>query len=289
MHFSIVIPTYNRWTTLRQALHAVQAQTLPAREVIVIDDGSKDETPQALPQEFPTITYCRQLNAGPAHARNQGIELATSEFIAFTDDDCLPPPNWLASLADGFQRYPQAVGVGGSLLASFALRRTNLLAQYEEYCVRVLAQASELEILAGFDCPAGGTNNMSYRRSVLKEVGGFDPNFPYAAGEDADLKYRLARVGAQFLYTPIVVTHLQPYTWKAFCKQQFVRGKGSVYFDRKWRSTPSRLKIALRLLNGLFRLIAQWRNLPQQKFVLPMFIELWQNLRGQWVALGELS
>lgn len=289
MRCSVVIPTHNRWTILKQTLPAVVTQTLPAYEIIVIDDGSQDETPQNLPRLFPNIKYLRQYNRGPASARNLGLATAKGEIIAFTDDDCLPPSDWLLKLTDGFRRHPQVVGVGGALLATPDLRRINILARYEEYCVRVRAHAADTEIVAGFECPAGGTNNMSYLRTALQSIGGFDPDFPYAAGEDADLKFRLAREGAQFLYTPVVVTHLQSYTWTAFRRQQYVRGKGNIYFDKKWRGQPTRTKILLRSISGLWRWSQEWMHLEDKRLAGPALVELWQNLRGQWAALGEIE
>jgi glycosyltransferase involved in cell wall biosynthesis len=289
MRFSVVIPTYNRHATLRQTLQAVLAQTHPDFEVIVVDDGSTDATPAMLPAEFPTVRHYCQANAGPAAARNRGIAEATGEIIAFTDDDCLPPPDWLARLADGFCRQPQVVGVGGPLLAPVNARRKNLLARYEAYIVQDLYQAREAEVLAGFDCPAGGTNNMAYRRAALQAIGGFDETFPYPAAEDADLKWRLAQQGHLFFYTPVTVWHLQPYTWPAFRQQQFTRGKGSVYFDRKWKRPPTRLKIAARLLLGIARWLARLPRLPELALLRPALTETWQVARGQWAALGEFT
>jgi GT2 family glycosyltransferase len=287
--FSVVIPTYNRWATLRQTLTALQAQTWPAHEIIVVDDGSQDETARALPAHFPAVRYLRQANAGPATARNRGIAEATGEMIAFTDDDCLPPADWLARLADGFQRHPEVTGVGGRLLAPAHVQATNLLAQYEAYTVIALAGANDTEIRAGFDCPAGGTNNIGYRREALRAVQGFDTQFPYAAGEDADLKWRLAQNGAQFLYVPLTVWHLQPYTWPAFRKQHTVRGKGVIYFNRKWGGAPSYGRIMARGFYGLARAFAQWPRYPSPALLRPAIEETLYNTRGQWLARQEIT
>jgi GT2 family glycosyltransferase len=214
---------------------------------------------------------------------------AAGDLIAFTDDDCLPPPDWLARLADGLRRYPQASGVGGALLAAPEVRAANLLARYEEYTVRVLAGAGNVEIIGGFNCPAGGTNNMAYRRDVLEKIGGFDPTFPYPAAEDADLKWRLAQNGARFLYLPVMMTHLQTYTWPAFRKQHFVRGKGVVYFDHKWGRPTTRLRVILRLGAGLIRWLTRLPTLPEPGLARPALEELWANTRGQWAALKEIQ
>lgn len=86
MKVSVVIPTYNRYSVLKRAVASVFAQTHPAHEVIVIDDGSNDETPQIL-QDFPQIQYFYQKNSGVSSARNLGIEKSNCEWIAFLDSD----------------------------------------------------------------------------------------------------------------------------------------------------------------------------------------------------------
>lgn len=288
MKFSVVIPTYNRVGILRQTLNAVTSQTYPEHEILVVDDGSTDETPLMVRREFPAVRLLQQANHGPATARNRGLEAASGDAVAFTDDDCLPPSNWLERLTDGFERHPEVVGVGGPLLAAAGVRAHNLLARYEEYVVRVLYKARDAEVVGGFECPAGGTNNMAYHRDALCSVGGFDSTFPYPAAEDADLKWRLAGTGARFLYIPVLVTHLQPYTWPTFRKQQFVRGKGSVYFDRKWRTIPTRAKAFLRLGYGMVRLLARLPTLPEPALFWPALEELWFNTLGQWAAIGEV-
>ena len=286
MRFSVVIPTCNRRQTLALTLAAVTAQDWTDYEVIVVDDGSRDGTADLVRGAFPQVQLLSQANGGPARARNTGLQAARGELVAFTDDDCQVPPDWLSRLAAGFERHPDITGAGGPLLAPAELRRTNPLARYEAYVVQVQYRAQDTEVLGGFDCPAGGTNNMAYRREALTSVGGFDAAFPYPAAEDADLKWRLAQAGARFLYLPVVVTHLQPYTWPAFRRQQFTRGKGRAYFDRKWGRRPAAWRIGLRLLAGLLRLPGR-PHLPPALY-RPALEELWFNALGQWAALKEL-
>ena len=287
MMFSVVIPTYNRMDTLRLTLAAVTNQQYPDYEVIVVDDGSSDSTSNTVRREFPFVRMLCQAHAGPAAARNRGLQEARGDVMAFTDDDCLVLPEWLSRLADGLHRHPEAVGVGGPLLAPGPLRQTNILARYEAHVVRVIYGARDREIVAGFDCPAGGTNNMAYRRPALQAIGGFDEGFPYAGGEDADLKWRLAQTGARFLYLPVVTTHLQPYTWPAFRRQQFTRGKGRAYFDRKWGRPPTYPIVALRFIRRLAQLPLRFASPPT--LLWPAFEEVWHTTLGQWAAIKELD
>ena len=86
MKITVVIPTYNRYEVLKRALNSVFAQTHPAFEVIVIDDGSTDETQQII-QDFPAIKYFYQENSGVSSARNSGITKSSCAWIAFLDSD----------------------------------------------------------------------------------------------------------------------------------------------------------------------------------------------------------
>ncbi len=116
MKFSAVVPTFNRKATLRQTLSAPVAQDYAGYEIIIVDDDSNDGAADMIAQEFPQVHYIRQANRGPAAARNRGIQKATGELIAFTDDDCVPPPAWLSRLADGFKRHPHAASMNRSRL-----------------------------------------------------------------------------------------------------------------------------------------------------------------------------
>ena len=86
MNISVVIPTYNRYDFLKRALASVDAQTYLPKEVIVIDDGSTDNTSQ-IQKDFPQIQYFHQENAGVSSARNLGIKKSSCEWIAFLDSD----------------------------------------------------------------------------------------------------------------------------------------------------------------------------------------------------------
>lgn len=283
MKFSIIIPAYNRTGTLRQTLTAATDQDFSQYEVIVVDDGSSDGTPEMVEHEFPSVQLLRQPNRGPAAARNRGIEAATGDIIAFTDDDCLPPNDWLARLADGYARYPQVAGVGGGLKAPPDILASNVYAQYERYVAQQVYHVGEAEVVAGFDCPAGGTANMSYRKSVLVDVEGFDTQFPVAASEDADLKLRICQRGHTLLYIPVRVIHLQDYTWERFRRQCYVRGIGRNYFEQlHGAGYPGRAKIALRVVRRLLAFpFDLWRT-PTAKLAWVKLADGLITCQGQW-------
>ncbi|PWH20035.1 MAG: glycosyl transferase [Ardenticatenia bacterium] len=286
VRFSVVVPTFNRSDTLRQTLAALVGQDYPDYEVIVVDDGSTDDTGEMVRQAFPGVHYLHQSNRGPAAARNAGIHAASGEIIAFTDDDCLPPYNWLTRLADGYARHPEVVGVGGYLEAPAEVLQHNILARYERYMTREHYGARDEEVVGGFECPAGGTCNMSYWRSVLIEVGGFDEGFRYAAGEDTDLKWRICRTGAQLLYMPIKVTHLQPYTFGSFRRQQIIRGRGAAHFERKhFGHAPSVARIVLRLAKRTVRFAGQVMGGHNYKLACVQLAAGWFDCWGQFLEI----
>ncbi len=244
---SVVIPTHNRKETLRRCLQGVLAQTYPAAEVIVVDDGSTDGTEALVRTAFPTVRYTRlPTPRGPARARNRGIALARGDIVAFTDDDCVPPPEWLAHLVEGFHAYPEAAAVGGLQKPPDDVLRTHLLARYEWFLTRQVYGLGEGPVV-GRPAP-GGTNNLAVRRSVLLEIGGFDERFPVAAGEDADLLRRIAARGYPTVILPISVTHLQTYRWPDFLRQQVRRGIGAAYYHAKWGELSPLGREILRLL-----------------------------------------
>ncbi len=282
-----MVPTYNRRATLRETLCALLKQDYRDYEIIVVDDGSCDDTRKMVSAEFPEVRYFFQTNRGPAAARNTGIRAASGEVIAFTDDDCAPPADWLTQLAAGYARHPEVAGVGGYLEAPKNILKQNILAQYEFYVSHVTYGANEREYLGGFECPAGGTNSMSYRKSVLADVGGFDETFPYAAGEDADLKWRICQAGHRLLYVPTRVIHLQPYTWPTFRKQQITHGRGAIHFERKYGHIPSRMRLLLRVVKrGASFAPDIFRMGPSLAWV--KLCAGWYECWGQWLEIDRL-
>ncbi len=106
--FSVIIPTYNRAGLVHLAIDSVLAQTHPAAEIIVVNDGSRDETPAALAAYGDRIKAIHQANAGLSGARNTGIKAASSDWIAFLDDDDEYAPDRLAIAAESIRRFPAA-------------------------------------------------------------------------------------------------------------------------------------------------------------------------------------
>lgn len=254
MIFSVVVPTYNRLGNLKEVLEALRNQTVTKDEfeIIIIDDGSSDGTKEylsSLKWEIPRITVLYQQHRGPAAARNLGIDKSIGEIIAFTDDDCLVPLYWLASLKEGYETFSSVAGIGGYLEASTEVLKNNPIARLEYFETHSVYHSGQEPYLGGFESPSGGTNNMSYQKSVLLEVGLFDEGFPVPAGEDADLKLRVTEKGYKIGYIPLKVIHLDPYSFKTFIRRSVTHGVGSAFFEAKHGKSPSTETIAFNIIS----------------------------------------
>jgi glycosyltransferase involved in cell wall biosynthesis len=275
--FSIVLATSaGRSETLEKCLASIFAGDYPEElyEVIVIDSGVDDKGLAAIEsfkKEHSNLRFYSPGwgNVGPGTARNLGIKKAQNEIVAFTDDDCTVPSNWLGRLDEGYKGFKGdkgnegIAGVGGYLEAPAEILSTNIFAQYEkfhewsQYNIRDQEFISTKRDEAPFE-----TNNISYRKSVLEEVGRFDENFPaWASGEDGDLKERIVKRGYSVLFVPIKVTHLQDYNLKRFWRQQMNRGAGiSLTKRKKEMRLESWPELVLKILLGplvFFRFLAK--------------------------------
>lgn len=282
---SVVIPTYNREEGLRRVLNSLLSQTIKDFEIIVVEDGSKvaEKIVSEFQNKIKFMRYFWQENAGPAAARNLGIRQANAAIIAFTDDDMKLPPEWLEKLLDGFARHPEVSGVGGYMKAPNEVFIKSKFAQYEWFVSHITYHADETEKVGGFENPAGGTNNLAFKKDILNEVGGFDENFPVPAGEDADLKKRITDKGYKLLYIPLKAEHYQPYGLKRFIRQSYVRGIGTYYFVNKHEGKLSTKTIYSRFLVLPVQFLHDLLNSTARPY---SFIRLLENFN---VARGLLA
>jgi hypothetical protein len=114
--FSIIIPTYNRCGLLRESLDSVLAQEFTDYEVIVVDDGSQDDTPAIVAQYGGRVRLLSQCNRGPGPARNRGVEAARGEYVAFLDSDDLLFPWSLRCYAEAIVRHDRPSVLLGQLI-----------------------------------------------------------------------------------------------------------------------------------------------------------------------------
>jgi GT2 family glycosyltransferase len=225
---SIVIPTYGRPGQLAECLGSIAGLDYPRGrlEVLVVDDGGPTPVDDVVTRFRPQVplTLIRQVNAGPSAARNTGAERAKGEYLAFTDDDCLVDPGWLAALAAVWAESPDCM-VGGLTLngAEGVCSKTSQLIQdvvYRHYN----ADPARARFVA--------SNNMALPARGFRAVDGFDPSF--RAAEDRDLCDRWLHRGNRIVYTPgALVHHVRPMNAVAFCRQHFHYGLGAEQFSRR--------------------------------------------------------
>lgn len=179
---SVVIPTYNRAAYLQLALESVLCQDYPCFEVVVVDDGSTDDTASVLQSYVGRVRFFRQANAGPSVARNRGILEARGELVAFLDSDDLMVPGRLARQAALFAKEPELglvagdyakIGPHGESLGIMALSRTDR---------RHLARGVWYRNFFA-------TGTVMVRRSCFESVGLFPVDINFA--EDWDLWLRI--------------------------------------------------------------------------------------------------
>ena len=179
---TVVITTYDHSRFLGEAIESVLAQTVPADEIIVVDDGSTDD-PADVVAQYPGVGLIRQENAGLAAARNTGLAAASGRYIAFLDaDDRLRPRMIELNLAQ-FGRRPECALVYGATITS--TRRVSLRVR-SPYS---LPGRTHADFLAGNLIGMHGT--VLYRRDRLQAVSGFDPSL--RAAEDYEVFLRLSR------------------------------------------------------------------------------------------------
>ena len=209
---SVIICTYNGREKILNCLNALEVQSgPPSFNVTVIVDGSTDQTELILEQAqnvftFPLNIIVNNLNLGISASRNKGINATKGEFVVFTDDDCLPPPNWIRSIKEVWTQQPQEVkAIGGYVVANeietLSQRYANqlrvispilLTRAKQNFLKRIRNYYSPNPMISGPGLTIVGAN-MSFRRDSLIEVGLFNES-AMRAGDDTDLSARLIKL-----------------------------------------------------------------------------------------------
>jgi len=210
---SIVIPTYNGASRIGRCLDALLSQTAGRDvEILVVNDGSTDSTAQ-LGSLYPTVRVISQTNAGPAMARNRGALEARGVFLLFTDDDCVPTPEWLDAMLEPFHD-PAVVGAKGvyrthqrSLVARF------VQVEYEDKYA-LMAGLPRIDFI--------DTYSAAFVRARFLEMGGYDTAFPVACAEDVELSYRMSARNWTMKFAPrAIVYHTHPDTLAKYLKKKY--------------------------------------------------------------------
>ncbi len=249
MRISIVVPTRNRSDLIGDCLEALARVQGPDVEFLIVDQ-STDLRTQALVAKVATddsrFIYVPSNSVGASRARNVGIERSTGDVVAFTDDDCVPAPDWAERIRVIFREDGAASAVFGRCLP------------WEEVHPgeRPVALKADMEChgFCGRGNPwrLGHGNNMAFRRQALDVIGGFDeelgPGTRHHACEDADLMYRLLASGMKAVYSPAPVIYHKQFRhgedlWKL--ERGYSFGAGGFYTKHLQRGDLYMLRLIL--------------------------------------------
>jgi GT2 family glycosyltransferase len=207
---SVVIPAYNAGEFISWAIDSVLAQSRRADEIIVVDDGSTDETSERIKRYGSQVRYVYQENAGPSVARNKGIEAACSEWIAFLDADDEWLPERLGLQCALLGRNEHLVWVTSNFYRCLCDENHRTADVNPDRVRRVLKGKEYFDDFFRTSLPhgCGWTGTMLIKKEVLQEAGMFDANLHIA--EDTDLWFRIAcrwpRIG--FVAEPLAIYHM---------------------------------------------------------------------------------
>lgn len=258
---SIIIPTSNRENDLQETLQSLDKLNFPREnlEVVVVDDGSTDNTRNMLEQIRNHLSYklhyYYQGKKGISSAKNLGIQRSSGEIIVSTDDDCLFEKDWLIKLIKAFDS-PKVGAVGGP---DRAYKEDSFLAKCINYAFSSFIGSGGIHgrsfknIKFGKFYPMGC--NMAIPRQVFNEVGLFDVTL--APGEETDLNHRIEKAGYILKLAPdAFVWHKARNSLSGFVAHIFRRGYARTEIVRKHREYAELIYLIPALAVSTFILLA---------------------------------
>ncbi len=276
---SVLLPTYKRPEALSRTLCGLESQSLKPElfEIIVVDDGSDDETSQVL-DRFASSTDLRfsytilKENGGPARARNVGLSMVQADVVLIIGDDIEPDPLLLEKHHHFHQKNSdERYAMLGHVSFPGELASTPFMNWLEEdgrnyfFNYAALESGAEAEPIFFYTC------NVSVKMSLLNKSGWFDESFPYASHEDLELGYRLADNGMRLVYDESA----RGYHWHVLsidgiARRVYLMGYSAHIFWEKVGDTSSTVrKLARRILTGICSfppMVSLWNGLRQKKY-----------------------
>ncbi|RPA68613.1 glycosyltransferase [Cyclobacteriaceae bacterium YHN15] len=222
--FSVIVCVYNGSDTIYECLDGLLKLKYPNFEVIVINDGSTDNTME-IASAFP-FKIIDSPNMGLSHARNLGLQHADGEYIVYLDSDAFPDQDWLSYLALEFESTGFAAIGGPNIIP----QNVGLVAESVNHApgspTHIMITDRIAEHIPG--C------NMAFNKERLMEIGGFDTRFR-VAGDDVDVCWRLQEMGYEIGLAPsALVWHHRRKTVNGYWKQQVGYGKAEALLEQKW-------------------------------------------------------
>jgi len=194
---SIVVGVRNMESTIGRCIESLLAQDYPTKEIIIINDGSTDKTPQII-QQYP-VRLINIEKKGISHARNLGFLQAKGDYVAYTDADCTVVPKWLSVMMPHFQDSAVAL-VGGITIFQTDGSISSLYRQLEFEKRNENVSQGEVNWAGGPGC--------IFRKKVLDEIGGFNPKWEH--GEDAEISFMIAEKGYKIIKEPDAISYHNP-------------------------------------------------------------------------------
>ncbi len=225
---SIIIPTHNGAATLAQCLQAIRSSSLSPHEIIVVDDGSSDNSSEIAKQNGCRVIRSAE-NIGAACAKNLGARNATSETLLFTDDDVVVSGDALERVARDFSD-PTVAGVVGLFAAETPF--DDFASNFKNLWMRFTYERVPREGIGLFY-----TSVAAIRREIFLQLGGFDENYRGASiAEDTEFGQRVWGAGYKIILDPSVsVTHHKHYTLRQVLVTDFLRARALTLVRlRKW-------------------------------------------------------
>jgi glucosyl-dolichyl phosphate glucuronosyltransferase len=212
-HVSVVLPTYNRASSLRRAVDSLVAQQAPGIrfEVIVVDNNCNEETKSVLArakaQWPPEVKFVVEPTPGVSCARNAGIAVAQAPIVAFVDDDCHVAPDWIATICRVFDEHPHVDCIGGKVLPEWEGTPPAWLTREHWAPVALLDFGDALQTIDSGNRLCLLTANLACRREVFDGVGRFRTELQRVGGsigsmEDYEWLLRFWEAGCEALYVP---------------------------------------------------------------------------------------
>ncbi|MFC1667265.1 glycosyltransferase [Candidatus Omnitrophota bacterium] len=266
-YISIIIPTHNSASTLEHTIAACLTQDYPRDrfEILVVDDGSKDNTKKIV-ENFP-VTYIYQKKTGPASARNNGWKNSKGDGLCFIDADCVPYSDWVSKLVEGYHEDDV-----GAVTGSYAVDGLQYLLDKFVHCEIKYRHSMRLEYVNSF-----GTYNVLVKRSVFENLKGFDPLYFNASGEDSDLSYRIIKSGYKIYFAKgALVSHRNILRFWRYILVQFNHGY--------WRMRLYRKNISMITKDEY----GYWKDFAELSLIIALIVSIVIDFQNKSLLIGLL-
>ena len=219
--FSVIVPTYNRLDEIRELIASLEEQSLPKErfEVIIVDDGSTDDTEQFIrkiqSEQKLNLSFHKQDHKGPGPARNTGMEHAKGEYYIFVDSDCIADKNWLASYDKALVEPVAGFGGPDKVRADFSPLQKAIDYSMTSFITTGGIRGSSKKKLSKY---YPRSFNMGVHADVVKKIGGFGT---LRHGQDIEFTNRIRKEGETVKVMDAIVYHKRRTSVRRFYKQVF--------------------------------------------------------------------